>query len=206
MNTNFIQPIFGTFLLLIGFIGSKYEPFIFSLLNRDYKVINNASELYKRLFTKASNDELVDACFTISRLLKSGRPLNECINGYSKFAGVDDKNIQYKMFTEAICIANEFGGNSAKTFDHIGESIALSSDLQKEMAASLAQVKISLYVISSLPIAMFMLSLLFGSESALFLFTNIFGLICLVIGIIFQVLGIYWMKKMTSRSLEVYLS
>lgn len=100
-----------------------------------------------------------------------------------------------KMLCATISIAQSMGGNSARIFDRIGDSFHQSYELQADISSSLSQVKMSAIVISSLPLAMFFISLLMRSESTTFLFTNPVGFLCLLLGLLLESLGIFWMKK-----------
>ena len=113
-------------------------------------------------------------------------------------------NMGEKILCATISLAQEMGGNSARVFERIGDNFHQSYELNEETNAALTQVRMSVYVISLLPIVMLLFSFLLGSDSAIFLFTQPIGWFCLILGIALESSGIIWMKKMVDSGVKVW--
>lgn len=158
-----------------------------------------------------SKEELSDLCFSIARNLRSGQSLNASIEtaektNYIDMSKLDNNSLQVKMLHATQVIANSMGGSSSKVFDKMGESMLFAKELKDETNSSLAQVRLSTYVISALPICLVLLSFLMGSKASLFLITNSIGWVCLSIGVSLEIAGIYWMKHQVNKSIGRFLS
>ena len=182
--------------------------------------------------SKQINDEL---CYAIARRLRSGESLIDALisaqnqfsnsklieninryieNGYSLSDAISKttnnnsiiENESERMLCGTIALAHQMGGNSARIFERIGDSFHHTYELFDDTKSALAQVKLSAMVISVLPIAFLALSAMMGLGGTSFLFTQPFGLVCLVVGLILQVSGILWMKKMVNKGVAVWTS
>ncbi|MFN8015814.1 MAG: type II secretion system F family protein [Acidimicrobiia bacterium] len=169
-------------------------------------------------------DDYDEACYSLSRYIRSGQTLENAImllseenkygffnrlnkniqSGYSleqaisKISGAQSSPFENILFA-SLLVASNTGGSSSGIFDRIGDSFHQDNSLKDDLETSMAQVKISTIVISLLPIAMVFISSLTGTNSISFLFTNPFGLLCLVIGISLEVSGLLWIKRITSK-------
>lgn len=197
-------------LMLIGILGlsSKNRKVILPILN---KAGSQAIELLENLLGhfKSDNTEkkIAEVCFSVSRLVRSGQMLQESIDKSAETHDVTCEELSRSdMFCSATEISREFGGNSANVFDRVGICLSLNTELKDELKSSLAQIKMSLIVVSLLPVVMMTVGLLFGAGSTVYLLTSIPGLVCLVLGLTCQSLGLIWMQCMLKSSIEVYLS
>lgn len=177
------------------------------------------------------NDEL---CFFIARSLRAGQPLENAIAAaFDQFSNSPllthvighiragstlaqsvshneikklSLNTSEAMLCATIALANNMGGNSARVFERIGDSFHQEYELHHDTVASLSQVKTSAIVISCLPIGMFVLTLMSGGDSALFLFTHPVGWICLMLGFTLQLLGAMWMRRLVQKGVGIWTS
>lgn len=178
------------------------------------------------------NDEI---CYFLARSLRAGYTLEQSISrageqfpesrianqlsfllksGYS-IAKAAEKNIREsktdvssaeKMLCATIALANQMGGNSSRIFDRIGDNFHMCYELLDDTKSELAQVRLSAYLICGLPLVMFAISFLTGSNSNEFLFTNPIGIVCLTLGISLELAGIYWMKSMVKGGVGIWAS
>ena len=178
------------------------------------------------------NDEL---CYSIARRLRSGESLIDALknvqmqftksklvshvnryveNGYSlekaiKKTTLDNSviaNESEKMLCGTIALAHKMGGNSARIFERIGDCFHHTYELSSDTKAALSQVKMSALVISILPVAFLGMSSLMGMGGTTFLFTQPIGWIFLFFGLILQIIGILWMKKLVQKGVGLWSS
>lgn len=141
----------------------------------------------------------------ITRRMRAGICLSAAVKNMST-SDRQDLSTSERMLCATISLAQEMGGNSARIFERIGDSFHQSYDLQEETSSSLAQVRMSAIVIGALPVVMVGFSLLFGSNSTTFLFTQPLGWVCLVTGLLLELIGVLWMKKLVRNGVKVWTS
>lgn len=222
----FICSLFG---YIVSPIGIFFGPILGSIglilfLKYKQKTISNLSTQI--------NDEL---CYSIARRLRSGEALIDALrnvqsqfnkskliayinkhieNGYSLEKAIEKStnneiivvNESEKMLCGTIALAHQMGGNSARIFERIGDCFHHTYELSDDTKAALSQVRISAMVISVLPVGFLAMSALMGLGGTSFLFTDPIGIICLVLGITLQTIGILWMKKMVNKGVGVWTS
>jgi tight adherence protein B len=178
------------------------------------------------------NDEL---CYSIARRLRSGEALTDSLknvqsqygksklvthinsyieNGYSLEKAIEKStqdsdvvsNESEKMLCGTIALAHQMGGNSARIFERIGDCFHHTYELSDDTKAALAQVKVSAMVISILPVGFLAMSSMMGLGGTSFLFTEPIGIVCLIVGLSLQAVGILWMKKMVNKGVGVWTS
>ncbi len=95
----------------------------------------------------------------------------------------------------AINIQREVGGNLAEVLQTTAETMVQRNRLRREMKALTAEGRISAIVLALMPV------FLFGAISVLNpgyiqpLLENTMGIIIMIIGGLFILVGIYWMQK-----------
>lgn len=178
------------------------------------------------------NDEL---CYSIARRLRSGESLIDALrsvqsqfnnskllshvnryveNGYSLEKAIvkttNDTNIvsneSEKMLCGTIALAHKMGGNSARIFERIGDCFHHTYELSSDTKAALSQVKMSAWVISLLPVGFLCMSSLMGLGGTTFLFTTPLGWVFLFFGLIMQLVGVLWMKRMVHKGVGLWSS
>ncbi len=139
----------------------------------------------------------------IVRYLRAGPGLLGAIKKLSSSESIVLDSAE-KTLCATISLAQEMGGNSARVFERIGDNFHQSYELGEDTSAALAQVRMSVYVIGILPVVMFAFSFMLGSDSAIFLFTNPIGWVCLIMGSALEVAGVFWMKKMVDNGVRIW--
>lgn len=176
-----------------------------------------------------------DICFSIARVLRSGQSLEQAIksvsssypksellkptfnlleSGISFSEAVSKSHEQHnnesfeetKLFSAALILSQQMGGNSARIFERIGEYYASMYELTQDCQASLSQVKLSAWVIGALPGAMLLLSFSTGADTLSFLFGHPIGWFCLVFGVGLETAGVMWMRKQIKSGVGKWIS
>lgn len=184
----------------------------------------------RKLISGRVND---DVCFFLARNLRAGHSLDVGIikakeefpgskvldqiyyylrGGSSLLVAIDkvrslegtNLDLSEKTLCATISLAQEMGGNSARVFDRVGDTVHQSYELGEDIDSALAQVRMSVYIISFLPVVMFLFSFILGSGSTMYLFTRPLGWVCLVIGLSLELAGILWMKKMVDEGVKIW--
>lgn len=229
-----LKSLIGLGFLVSILIGMLFSPYlaivapVVSFLGLLLFLKVSASSKMKK--AKMVNDEI---CYFLARSLRAGHGLetsliqaNSSVSGSIAISQIVSQNrigvslskavaniglndsfglkTPEKMLCATISLAHEMGGNSARIFDRIGDSFHQSYELHEETQAALSQVKLSAFVIGILPVVMFAFSLLLGSDSALFLFNQPLGWLCLVLGTLLEVIGALWMRKLVKQGVQVW--
>ncbi len=190
---------------------------------------------YRKKVVEAENIKINDeVCYLLGRLLRAGHsldhavatssvrfPTSDLLQGISRqqSAGASLKqSIEYievnnvhiatpeKMLCATLILAHAMGGNSARIFERIGDSFHQTYELIADTSSALAHVRMSMYVIVSLPVVMVIFSLFLGSDTTAFLFTHRIGWMCLIIGVSLEVAGTLWMKKLVDTGVGTWTS
>lgn len=218
-----VSAIFGSLFSLIAVLVMP----IIALLACFVLLIYKSRSLAKNRFD--DNDEV---CFQIARRLRSGSTLidsildtsemfgrNRVIKSISLAAasgvGIDaaiaiaskkEMTREEQLLCAAISLSNKMGGNSARIFERIGEYFHQIQALREDTFASLSQVRISAYVIVALPVGMFAMSLLTNQKAAGFLINNPLGWVCLFLGVLLEIAGALWMKRLVRNGVGPWVS
>lgn len=178
------------------------------------------------------NDEI---CYSIARKLRAGQPLENCvalaceqfptsvmmktISTYTH-AGLSlqraisttlsDENLAHSshenMLAASMSLAHVMGGNSARIFERMGDVFHQSYELSADTTSSLAQVRLSAFIIGLLPLALLTFSFVLGSTTTRFLLTQPLGWACLVSGSMLEFFGVVWMKKLVHSGVGLWVS
>lgn len=96
-------------------------------------------------------------------------------------------------------ICEEAGIGLAEIVTQLVKGVQTKNQLSDELNSSLTQSKLSVWVLALLPLFGLMLASLVGENPIYWLFTNNFGLTVLLLGIIFELIGIYWVTRITNK-------
>ncbi len=180
----------------------------------------------KKKRTHEFNTQLPDCLSLISNVLRAGlgltaamevvgkeMPEPSCVEFHKTVAemhlGLDLKTAmehfsqrihtpEVSLFTAAILLQSEVGGNLAEFLDKLQETIRNRSRLKRELITLTAQVKISSRVVSLVPFLLAIILFLMNGEYMNILFKSPTGHIMIVLGIILQISGFLIMKKMSA--------
>lgn len=180
----------------------------------------------KRRRQKAFEAQLPDALIMVSGSLQAGSSLNMALEGLvreqpspinqefmlflrEQRIGLDFETsirhmerrlpIQdFQMFTSALRISREVGGNLAETIDRLAHTLRRKAEMEGKIDALTGQGKMQGIVMTSLPIFLGFLLYLMEPESMMLLFTDPRGWVVLSVIIIMELLGYYFIKKVVT--------
>lgn len=169
-------------------------------------------------------EQLPEALDLMSRALRSGYPFNEAMHyiadempdpiGHEFRITFDEINygrdikdafnymiIRVPSFnliatTTAILIQRESGGNLAELLDKISDVLRKRFRFQRRVKTITAEGRMSAWVLSLLPFAVFLAISIGSPKYVKPLFTTDAGNIMLAVGLILQVLGAFWCRKL----------
>ncbi|WP_173922796.1 type II secretion system F family protein [Agromyces sp. Marseille-P2726] len=102
------------------------------------------------------------------------------------------QSADFEWVAQAVAINQETGGNLAEVLDQVGKTIRQRNEIRRQVKALSAEGRLSAVVLVSLPIAVFMFLAVVQPNYVGVFFTNIFGIIALVVSLILLILGAIW--------------
>lgn len=181
------------------------------------------NNMKKTKYFKKFNDQLGDAIIIISNSLKAGHSFAQALGNlvqempdpvsieFSKVvkevklgktleSSLDNllermPSKDLELMITAILIQRETGGNLSEVLDIISETIRERIKIQGEIRTLTAQGKMSAIVVSLLPVALTGVLFVMSPEYIGSLFTNIFGIIMVIMGVILELIGIWFISK-----------
>lgn len=118
-----------------------------------------------------------------------GRPLPESLS--TTAARMQSKDFDW--VAQAIGINAETGGNLAEVLDQVGRTIRERNQIRRQVAALSAEGRLSGVILVLLPIGVFLFLSLIRPEYTAVFFTNIIGIVALIIAVILLILGSIWL-------------
>ncbi len=100
-----------------------------------------------------------------------------------------------RIFTTAVLIQREVGGNLAEILDKIGETIRARFTVRRQLRVYTAQGRMSGYVLAVLPIVMALAIFLLDPEYASMLWEHWLGRILVGVAITLQIVGYLWIRR-----------
>jgi len=88
------------------------------------------------------------------------------------------------------------GRGGPRALDEGAAALRQRATVRAEVAALVAQAESSVRILASLPPLFVGLGIVTGQSSALVLFTTSTGRLCLVIGVVLDVIGLFWMRSL----------
>lgn len=175
---------------------------------------------------KQFNNSLGDAITLISNSLKAGNSFFQSIDvvskdmmgvvaqefsilkkeinlGYTTEEALDNllkrvKSDDLELVITAVLIQRQVGGNLAEILDNISSTIRERIKIKGEIKTITAQGRMSGLIISILPPALGVILYFINPDHIKLLFTNNLGIVMLVLSIIMELLGIYFIKRIVS--------
>lgn len=123
-----------------------------------------------------------------------GRPVVQALQGITTRTQSQD----FEWAVMAVEIQREVGGNLAEVLQTVSETMRQRNRLKGEIRALTAEGRISAIVLGLLPFAM--AGFLFASNPDYIgtLFTNTFGIVAIVVGLLLMLAGIIWLRKIVN--------
>jgi len=104
----------------------------------------------------------------------------------------------FQMFTSALRISREVGGNLAETIDRLANTLRRKAEMEGKIDSLTGQGKMQGVVMTGLPIFLGFLLYLMEPESMMMLFTDPRGWVVLSIIIVMEVLGYFFIQKVVT--------
>jgi tight adherence protein B len=186
--------------LFINSIKKKRGKLLNSQLPQALSVISNglrAGFSFPQAMGVASKElesPIADEFAKVLRDNSLGKPMEEALDNLNKRN--DDEDLD--MFITALLIQRQVGGNLSEVLDTISETIRERVKLRGEVSTLTAQGKFSALVISLLPVGIALALSMINPGYINLLFTNILGVILVVMAVVMQIIGIYIMSKMVN--------
>lgn len=121
-----------------------------------------------------------------------GIPIKEAL---LKLVSELDSIPDLRMFSTAIIIQREAGGNLAEVLDKLSYTIRERFKLKGQISALTGQSRLTGYVLGCAPCAMLVILTLFFNGYVKPLYSNSLGQVALVVAAIMQIIGFFVMKK-----------
>lgn len=103
-----------------------------------------------------------------------------------------------RMFSTAVLIQREAGGNLAEVLDSLSYTIRERFKLRRQISALTSQARLSAYIMGAAPFVVFIIMFLFMNSYVEILYTNPLGIAAMVLAFIMQLLGAFIMYKIVS--------
>ncbi|RXJ01908.1 type II secretion system protein [Anaerobacillus alkaliphilus] len=141
-----------------------------------------------------SDSPIKDEMDIVIKEMQYGRTIEEALNELKERMPSDDLD----LMIQAILIQRQVGGNLATILEKIVETIRDRTKIQQQIQTLTAQGRLSGMVIGFLPIILGVVIFLINPGYISSLFTNPIGLVLVGLGLFFGILGIIFIRKVTT--------
>lgn len=106
--------------------------------------------------------------------------------------------LDVRIFVTAVLIQREVGGNLAEMLDKIAYTVRERFKLRRQIRVITAESRLSAYILALLPIATGIIIYFIHPTYVMTLFTDQMGKMLLMGALFLQVVGFFWMKRITT--------
>lgn len=131
---------------------------------------------------------------SMSNDLSLGLPVKDSMMKLTEHVNVPD----IRMFSTAILIQRESGGNLAEILDSLSHTIRERFKLQRQISVLTSQARISAYIMGCAPVMLFLIMFVFFNSYIEPLYTTPFGLAGMGVALLGQLAGGFIMYKIVS--------
>ena len=103
--------------------------------------------------------------------------------------------VDVRIFTTAVLIQREVGGNLAEILDNLAQTIRGRFYIRRQLRVYTAQGRLSGYALALLPVVVGLLIFLMQPEHIGLVFTTTLGWVMVVVALTLQVIGSLWIRK-----------
>lgn len=135
---------------------------------------------------------IADEFALVIKNYKLGTPFEKALEGMEE--RVESRLLSYMV--KAIVLQRQVGGNLTKIFERIVENIREESKLEEKLQAMTAQQRIQALVVGIMPWVMVGVMFVFQPDTMLRFYTSAFGIVVLIVCIIWIGLGIKMVNKL----------
>jgi tight adherence protein B len=100
-----------------------------------------------------------------------------------------------RILVTAILIQREVGGNLAEILDNLAKVVRERFTIRRQLRVFTAQGRMTGYLLAVLPLALFGILWSMNADYMRILFTDPMGKLVVIIGIIMQVVGYFWIRR-----------
>ncbi len=118
-----------------------------------------------------------------------GRDLGDALSNTASRMRSDD----FEWVAQAIAINQEVGGNLSQVLDQVSHTIRQRNEIRRQVKALAAEGKLSAWILVLLPVVVFLFILLVRPSYLEIFFSNILGILALVVAAILLIVGSLWM-------------
>jgi tight adherence protein B len=120
-----------------------------------------------------------------------GLPLQDSLLGMADRVDLVD----VRILVTAILIQREVGGNLAEILDNLAAVVRARFTIRRQIRVYTAQGRMTGYLLSALPIILFLLLYMINRQYMSILFTDPIGKILVTVAISMQLIGFLWIRK-----------
>ena len=164
-------------------------PQTFELLARSLRA---GASVYTAVNTVAVDFPESDLPLIVDRI-RRGSDMEEALDYWAR------GNADRQAMAALLVLGNKSGAAIAASLDRAAASIRLRQSLSDEIKALTAQTRISGIVVAAAPVGFGVILALVDYEVLLVLITTPVGLVALLLGILLQLLGMWWMNKLVKN-------
>lgn len=136
----------------------------------------------------------------IARIVNETRLGRDLIDGMKDTAARMESD-DFLWVTEAVAIQRESGGRLSEILDRVTDTISQRNELRQKVESLAAEGKASAVILMGLPVGVGVLFLVINPDYMAPLFTTGAGTICMIISLVFYVLGGLWLRSITKVKL-----
>lgn len=107
-------------------------------------------------------------------------------------------SVDFRWVVMAVRVQREVGGNLAEVLGTVAQTMRDRASLRRQVRALSAEGRLSAYVLIGLPIGMTAYLFLFRRAYLEPLYTQVLGIVMIVIALLLLVVGSFWMKKVVT--------
>ena len=103
-----------------------------------------------------------------------------------------------RILVTAILIQREVGGNLAEILDNLAKVVRERFTIRRQLRVFTAQGRMTGYLLAFLPFALFSILWSMNADYMRILFTDPMGKLVVIIGLVMQVVGYFWIRKVVN--------
>jgi len=123
-----------------------------------------------------------------------GLPFNDALMGMVDRVDLVD----VRIFVIAVLVQREVGGNLAEILDNLAHTIRGRFYIRRQLRVYTAQGRLTGWILALLPPLVVLAAFLIQPDYIMTLFTNFFGIFLVMIAVVLQVIGVFWIRKIVN--------
>ncbi len=199
----------GAFIALFG----AFLPYLYVRMRRNKRLgafeeqLPEAIELIGRAlraghplssgFKMAADDSSEPVAGELRRVFEEqrfGLPVPDSLLNLSDRIGLVD----VRILVTAILIQREVGGNLAEILDNLAKVVRERFMIRRQLRVFTAQGRMTGYLLAALPLGLFAILYSMNAEYMSILFTDPLGKLVVILAIVMQVIGYFWIRKVVN--------